>query len=56
MTIIILLQQAHFHHKIHSNALPFKHVVLGGNLKLLLNLASIKLMGIINIKKILKES
>ena len=34
MTILILLPQAHFLLKIHSNALPLKHVVLGGNEKL----------------------
>ena len=34
MTILILLQQAHFPHKIHSNTLSLKHVVLGGNEKL----------------------
>ena len=31
MTILILLQQVHFLRKTLSNALPLKHVVLGGN-------------------------
>ena len=34
MAMFILLQQSHFLHKIYFNALPFKHVVLGGNKKL----------------------
>ena len=27
----ILLQQSYFLYKIHSNAVPYEHVVLGGN-------------------------
>ena len=34
MSILIVFQQSHFLYKIHSNALPLKHVVLGGKEKL----------------------
>ena len=34
MAMLTLLQQSHFLHKIHSDALPFKHVVLDSNGKL----------------------
>ena len=34
MPMFVLLQVSHILHKIYSNALPFRNVVLGGNEKL----------------------